>query len=69
MLTVRVNNSVTRYSNNDSGYKGIAKHHSGKWEAFVSILQRSGYKKIYVGLYSTVEEAVEARTEFIINLL
>lgn len=69
MITVQISNSQAKYRNNDSGYRGITRHNTGKWEAFISILQKSGYKKIYIGLYPTIEEAVEARKNFIISLL
>lgn len=57
---------VTRYeqhenksimSNNKSGYPGVCSHGNNKYRAYIS---RKG-KRVYLGLFDTVEEAVRAR--------
>jgi len=58
-------------SNGVSGFKGISKNTSSKldfWEAYLAIPQSKKSKKIYIGSYPTISEAVEAREEFIKSL-
>ena len=47
------------YSNNKSGYSGVNKRSSGRWQATI----RVNNKTIYIGTYDTFIEAVQARQE------
>lgn len=46
------------YKNNKSGAKGVYRHAWGKWEAYISVNR----KRLYLGVYSTFDEAIQART-------
>ena len=50
--------------NNTSGFVGVS-YHNGKarWAASVGV----NYKKVHIGYYSTIEEAVQARDNYIIE--
>ena len=50
--------------NNTSGFVGVS-YHNGKarWAASVEV----NYKKVHIGYYSTIEEAVQARDNYIIE--
>jgi len=53
-----------------TGFKGIYKHKAtGKYEVNVIVSDNSKTTRFYVGLRATIPEAVEARNEFIKNLL
>lgn len=49
----------SRRRDNSSGFRGVAKHSDGKWQA---TLTREG-RRYYLGLYKTAEEAAEAYNE------
>ena len=68
MIEIVIRNSVSRGA---TGYKGVSRttKSNHKFEAFVQVGQVSGFKKIYIGVYDTVAEAVQARVDFIISLL
>ena len=59
-LCTRTENSRNRKTNNTnvSGYKGVSKHR-GKWQAQIEIDK----KPLYLGLFSTPEEAHKAYCE------
>lgn len=47
-------------SRNQSGVTGVSWHKSAnKWEASITV----NYKKIYLGVFNTIEEAIKAREE------
>ncbi len=52
------------YSTNTSGYKNVALHkQSGKWRVSFSIMG----KKVWLGLYKNLEDAVKARDSYLIK--
>lgn len=51
------NTNIKRKSNNTSGYTGVKATKSGKYVAQISF----NNKRIHLGTYSTIEEAVQAR--------
>lgn len=51
-------------SDNKSGYQGVAKAvNSPRWRAYIYVNK----SQISIGIYNTVEEAVKARNNYIIN--
>jgi hypothetical protein len=60
MATSAENNYNVLRKDNTSGYSGVTwKERLQKWEAFISV---EG-KKIYLGVFDTLEEAIEARLD------
>ena len=54
----------------NTGFRGISAHKaSGKYEAKVNITHKRKSKSYYIGLYETLPEAVDARIQFINNLI
>lgn len=50
--------------NNTSGYVGVSYHKgTGRWSASVGVK----YKKVHIGYYSIIEEAVQARDKYILE--
>lgn len=59
---------VNRKTN--TGFKGVTLHKlTGKYETRVLVRSNTKSNNIYVGLYTTIPEAVTARNNFITNLL
>ena len=52
----------------NTGLRGISKRPNGKFETRVNITHRKQTNSYYVGIYSTIDKAVEARQQFITNL-
>lgn len=51
-------------SNNTSGYVGVSYHIAvGKWQASINVNK----SRIYLGIYLTVQEGIEARNQYIID--
>ena len=68
MIEVLIQNSRSSHRRSASGFKGVTRNGTN-WEALISVPQNNGIKKIYIGTYPTIEQAVEARKDFIVNLL
>lgn len=45
---------------NTSGHVGVSRSHGGKWRARIT----ADYKEIRLGVFDTIEEAIEARTNY-----
>lgn len=63
-------NLKPRNKKTNTGFRGISLHKAtGKFETRVTVRDNSFTKSFYIGLFSTINEAVKARQEFISNLL
>lgn len=49
--------NVASYSHNTTGFRGVTKHKSGKFQAQIGV----NGKTVHLGLYATLEEAATAR--------
>ena len=50
--------NVTIHKHNSSGFKGVCAHKpTKKWRAYIF----NGYKQLHLGLFETIDKAVEAR--------
>lgn len=61
---------MARIEGTNTGFRGITKRtNTGKFEVRVRVKDSSIQHSFYVGLKHTLQEAVQARNEFIKNLL
>jgi hypothetical protein len=43
--------------NNNSGFNGVSKHHTGKWRSYIMVDR----KQIFLGLFEDIKDAIGAR--------
>ena len=60
---VQAQNTTLLMKTNTSGYRGVSRHVSGKWQAEI----KTNGVRTYLGLFSTAEEAAKAYDIFVYN--
>ena len=60
---VQAQNTTLLMKTNTSGYRGVSRHTSGKWQAEI----KTNGVRTYLGLFSTAEEAAKAYDIFVCN--